>query len=99
MASGIDPLGERIHALADLFADLKSFKGQRFQFTTSEFRSAVLLMEAIERHPAYGLLIQALEKRREDSPGEKEIARALKPAVQPLADFLAHHDPERVERA
>jgi hypothetical protein len=105
---GVDPLGTHIAELAAFYGDLKAFEGQSFHFTTSEFKSAVLLMEAIERSISYSLLVRALEKKQhttEDSLREtiqKEINLRivqLRPAVLPLANFLSHHDPGRVKAA
>lgn len=105
---GVDPLGTHVAALAELYGELKPFRGKVFQFTTSEYRSAVLLMEAIESHPAYRLLVAAFEELQhvsEDSLAEgieEEIALRtiqLRPAMRPLADFLYHHDGGRVAEA
>lgn len=108
VAQGGDPLGTHIAELAAFYGDLKVFMGQSFRFTTSEFESAVLLMQAIERSVSYSLLLRALEKLQhttEDSlveTIEKEINLRivqLRPAVLPLANFLRHHDPGRVKAA
>lgn len=105
---GGDPLGTHIAELAVFYGDLKVFEGKSFEFTTSEFTSAVLLMQAIERSVSYSLLVKALEKQQhaaEDSLIEtiqKEINLRiiqLRPAVLPLANFLSHHDPGRVKAA
>jgi hypothetical protein len=105
---GVDPLGTHITELAAFYGDLKVFLGLRFSFTSSEYKSAVLLMEAIERSVSYSLLVRALEKLQhttEDSLTaaiEKEIDLRivqLRPAVLPLANFLSHCDSGRVEAA